>query len=829
MSLGSEAVHTAVGLARVVWQRRVAMLGCLLAAAALGGLYYLSATPIYQATAQMLVERVGENLLGASTAAELDNQSLIANQEALLTQPLVLERAAERLAGSSEETQIDMQGVPRHRWPEVLRNNLSVSSVNRTNLIGLNYRSKDPEAAVVVLQAVMDAYLDFVEEHHQSNSHSLLATLERVRGEVEEKLAQAQEQLLETRRRVRSLGLEQGGETVHPAVQRVIQLNDHLVGIQEQRIELEAALAALQQAILDGGDLREYLTLVQPEVGTQMMNNVLGLGATQTQTAAALERHLLDIRARLAGMREHYGETHPERLQLEREIVQAEQYLEAVQAGGSGPTGQLRREQLGPMLLSMLKEKLAKTRLYERELERELAASEQEAVELSDGLSELTIAQRELDRHTRLHETLLTQMAGLDIGRNRAGLTVSVTGEPTASPTPVSPRLSLIAAMVLFVGGGLGLVIAYVSDLMDDRFRSPDELERQLRLPLLSVVRRMEAGEREGAAAVLVHARPNAVETEPFRTLRTSLLIAGGDERRIGITSTQPGDGKTTVASNLAASLAQSGRRVLVIDGDLRKPGLSNLFKVRDREGLSTILCMSEPIAQAAPPRVVASEIPGLSLIPCGPKPLDPSELLARMRMAELLAWAEQHFDMVIVDCPPALVASDALIVGRLVDQMMLVVRPDQNPRRMVIRAIEALRSVQTPLRGIIANNVSNRSENHYYGYGYGHYGYGEDEAELQAVPAEEFAVGVPGMPHSPLPHSPLPNSPLPGAPSVAGPGPGVPVTPHAPAAPASFFAPPAPHFEPAPTSADSSPEEPAPERRTQPRRRRSPSSQTAA
>lgn len=792
--LGTEAVHAAVSFARVVWQRRVYVLGCLLAATALGSLYYVTATPIYQATAQMLVERVGENLLGSSPSVELDNQSLIANQEALLTQPMVLEHAAQRLAAGPEEARVDLQGIPRHRWPEVLRSGLSVSSLRRTNLIGLNYRSKHPQAAVVVLQAVMDAYLDFVEEHHQSNSHSLLGTLERVRGEVEQKLAQAQEQLLATRRRVRSLGLERGDDTVHPAVQRVIQLNDHLVQIQEQRIELDAGLAALQQAIREGGDLREYLALVQPEVGTQLMNNSLGLGATQAQSSAAMERHLLDIRARLVGISEHYGETHPERLQLEQEIAQAERYLTQLQAGGDRHVEQLRQEQLAPMLLSMLKEKLAKTRLYERELQRELAKSEQEAVELSDGLSELAIAQRELDRHTRLHETLLTQMAGLDIGQNRAGLSVSVTGEPTADRRPVSPRLSLLAAMVLFVGGGLGLLVAYVSDLLDDRFRSPDELERQLRLPLLSVVRRLEPIDAEGAASVLVHASPHAADAEPFRTLRTSLMLAGADERRIAVTSTQPGDGKTTVASNLAASFAQSGRRVLLIDGDLRKPGLSNLFKVRDREGLSTILSASEPVSEATPPRIVSSLIPGLSLIPCGPKPLDPSELLARMRMAELLAWAEQHFDLVIVDCPPALVASDALIVGRLVDQMMLVVRPDQNPRRMVIRAINALRSVQTPLRGIVANNVSNRSETNYYGYGYGHYGYGEDEALERAAGSDEH----PDHPAAP----PWQDDPsLPGLPNTA-------IEP--------FSAPPAaPHFGVVPPAGE-------PVTRAVPRRRRS-------
>jgi capsular exopolysaccharide synthesis family protein len=223
------------------------------------------------------------------------------------------------------------------------------------------------------------------------------------------------------------------------------------------------------------------------------------------------------------------------------------------------------------------------------------------------------------------------------------------------------------------------------------------------------------------------------VESEAFRTLRTTLAFSGGEMQRLAVTSSEPGDGKTTVLSNLGASFAQAGKRTLLIDADMRRPGLSKLFSLRGRNGLSDVLRGSTDIATMCGERIQETGVPGLFLLPCGPKPADPAELLSGPRMADLVAWAETHFDQVLIDCPPMLAASDAALVGRLTDGVVLVVQPEKNHRRLVLRAVEGLRALQVTLVGVVANNVNGAGEEGYYGYGAGYgygYGYGESDDE---------------------------------------------------------------------------------------------------
>ena len=194
----------------------------------------------------------------------------------------------------------------------------------------------------------------------------------------------------------------------------------------------------------------------------------------------------------------------------------------------------------------------------------------------------------------------------------------------------------------------------------------------------------------------------------------------------MGITSSEPGDGKTTVICNLAVCYAQAGKRTLLIDADMRKPGLSRLFKMRSLGGLSETLRADEPIVEMCQQRIRATDIAKLDVLPCGPKPPDPAELLTSSRFSDLLAWAETQYDQVLVDCPPVMAATDAAIVGRVVDGMLMVVQPEKNHRRLVLRAVESLLSIQANLRGIVANRVGDEKEGGYYGYGSGYgYGYG--------------------------------------------------------------------------------------------------------
>jgi capsular exopolysaccharide synthesis family protein len=330
------------------------------------------------------------------------------------------------------------------------------------------------------------------------------------------------------------------------------------------------------------------------------------------------------------------------------------------------------------------------------------------------------------------HDTLLDRISNIDINQNHADVRVTVVNEPVVEHLPISPSLKLVVMLCLLGGFGGGAAIVYVLDVLDERFRSPEELSSQLRAPVLAIVRQLSPTLKSGVEAVHVHASPDDVASEAFRTLRTTLAFTDRDRKTLSITSTEPGDGKTTVLVNLATSFAQAGKRTLIVDADLRRPGMSRLFGLTGISGLSEILRQSDELLTMAPPRICATGIDKLDLLPSGPKTFDPTVLLSSTRLTDLLVWAESLYDQVLIDSPPVLAASDAAIIGRLTDGIILVVQPDKNHRRGVIRAVSELTSMHVPILGVVANRVSDANSSGYYGYGYAH-GYGKESGNDKA------------------------------------------------------------------------------------------------
>lgn len=283
--------------------------------------------------------------------------------------------------------------------------------------------------------------------------------------------------------------------------------------------------------------------------------------------------------------------------------------------------------------------------------------------------------------------------------------------------------LSLFAGLVC----GLGLV--YVLDILDDRFRSVEDMEQQLGASVLTMVRQLKYSESNDLESLQMYAAPMAAESEAFRTLRTALALKDQELRQIVVSSAEPGDGKTTILANLAVCYAQSQKKTLLIDADLRRPRLTSSMGMRNRPGLSGIVGASDDVMKMAASHVVPSGMEDLDFLPSGPRPSNPAELLTNPRFAQLLAWAETVYDRVLIDSPPALAASDTAVIGRLVDGVILVVQPDKNRRRIVLRTVDGLRSLGCRMLGIVVNRMTADTENGYYSYGYGYgYGYGHDD-----------------------------------------------------------------------------------------------------
>ena len=231
----ADSIHALIRFLQIVLNRKIYVIAAVVVAALLGALYYFTATPIYQATAQLLILQSGSDVWSPTMTAEASRQALIPTYERLFTTQEVLEGAVEQLIKGPAETRIDFGATPRHKWADVLRDNISAQAVRRTNVIEISYRSRSPQAAEAVVAAVVQSYLEFMDRNHKNVSAEIVQILEQERLEIEGKLTAKQQELLTVQKRLRDLGISDNQNVVHPAVQRVMRLNESLVKIQQDR------------------------------------------------------------------------------------------------------------------------------------------------------------------------------------------------------------------------------------------------------------------------------------------------------------------------------------------------------------------------------------------------------------------------------------------------------------------------------------------------------------------------------------------------------------------------------------------------------------------
>jgi capsular exopolysaccharide synthesis family protein len=291
---------------------------------------------------------------------------------------------------------------------------------------------------------------------------------------------------------------------------------------------------------------------------------------------------------------------------------------------------------------------------------------------------------------------------------------------PASTPLrPDSPQPRRDAVVALVVGLLLGVAFALLREHLDDSVKTKDELERVSDgLPTLGIVPR-EAGWKDREEAYVVSRdEPFSPSAEAFRSLRTAIQFIGLDRpvHTLQITSPNAGEGKTSTLSNLAVALARAGKRVGLVCCDLRRPRLHEFFGIPNTVGFTSVL-LGEVSLDAAMVRVHGEA--NLAVLPSGPLPPNPSELLASPRTAEVLTALQAHFDVVLVDSPPVLPATDAAVISGRVDVSLLVANAGETGRKEMTRAIELLRQVDAPLIGVVLNGARNEPGS---GYGYHHH-----------------------------------------------------------------------------------------------------------
>lgn len=726
----SHGFHALVRFLRVVRRHRAIFIGFVAASIFFAVVYHKRTPKRFEASAKLMVRQL------QSASSEYDSGrsgGLLSSYRQLLLSDSVLFSTVELL--SKKPPELATGNPDRSLWPKILRRDmLDVTFDEKENILDLKCRSLSPEATVDVIRALTKASSEFMESFQKNEALETVRKLDLRREEIEKELFVKEKELLQARKECGDITVNENSEVSHPLVQRVTHLNEALTGVRSKRLELESMLTSVRSLVATNSDLTLALQKLASLVGQNVMSQLTGLSSTAPETLQKLNEEARKMESELMSLRRHFGSRHSEIVRREVMLTTQRSLIASAESESLRNVSiGVRDPRVGQWLIATVGAELETTRQYELSLTREYLGVEQEALVLSDKISGIQLTERQVETLRESHSSLLNRLTSINIQPDGGVFKVAALTDPLVPTNPSYPILSRTLAIFLVGAVVLAIGVIYVIDVLDDRLRSPEEVREELGLSVLGVIRKLPSDEID-KAKIYVHGFPHTIHAECFRTLKTSISMSAMDTKCIAVTSTEASEGKTTTTVNLAASYAQTGLRTLLIDADMRRPGLSRLLEVRGHGGLSEVLRAETDIPQMCIDRIVKTEVNGLEVLPCGPRILNAGMLLSMPALADILDWAVSEYDQVIVDCPPTLPVSDAAIVGRFVDSMLFLMNPDKAHRRSVARAVDQLRAVDLKIVGIVANTSLSEDKNSYgyqYGYGYGYgaeYTYGHDE-----------------------------------------------------------------------------------------------------
>ena len=415
---------------------------------------------------------------------------------------------------------------------------------------------------------------------------------------------------------------------------------------------------------------------------------VLGNGFVQN-----LKAELATTERGLAEQTEFRGDRHPEVIQARAEVETAERRLEA----------EIQK------VVEAEQTEFQAAEAEERSLVAALETQTREALALDRRGIEYGVLRRDAESNRQIYDSLLQRTKETGISGELTTNNIRVVDVAERPRTPVSPRRGLNLLLALVGGSMFGVGIAFFFEYFDNRLKTPDEVEAQLGLPSLGLIPAL----RKFKAEPLVSNGVPPQFAEAFRALRTNLLFSNFDEgmRTIAVTSTGPGEGKSIVASNIAIGLAQTGERILLIDGDMRRPRVHDLFDQQQDPGLSNLLVGNAKVQDA----VRKSRVENLWTLCSGRIPPNPSELLGSKRFTAFLDSLHDHFDWVLIDCPPVMAVTDATVVAHASSAVLFVIGAEMTSKHAAKTALTHLDAVGARYVGTVLNRVDLQRNGYYY------------------------------------------------------------------------------------------------------------------
>ena len=638
---------------RIILRRRWAILAVFICLVGLVALKTYTATPVYKATVQILVER--------KTPGHLDQRDSLYSpeyyygEEFYQTQYKLLESRAlaKKVADTMQlknhpyysqifrDLPATADEVMKQRAEESLvsavAGGVQISPIRQSSLIDVSFSHPDPQFAANLVNTLARCYIEQSLELHTAASQEEAEWLKKKLSESRAKL-EASEEKLNRYKRDNGIVVTEDKESI--TAQKLEQLNKDLVAAQTHRMEVETRFNAVSQG----------------KPIAQVLDNPL-IQQLKTQEAKIL--------AEQSELSRRFGPEHPRILQLSNELA-------ATRGKVAAETNQV---------VQAIKNEYQMAKAQEDNLKAALDAQKADTQDMSDKNVRYRVLLRDVETNRALYENMLRSLKTTNATENLPVTNIRIVypaAVPTAPASPNKPRNLLLASLF---GVILGIGVAFTLETLDTTLKTPEEVEKLLEIPNLAMIPHVEwpaNNPAQEAPELMVHANNQPMASEKYRVLRTSILLssAGHAPRVLLITSTLATEGKTLTAVNLATAMAKAEPNVLLVDSDLRRPSLHQLFQVPIEPGLSNFL-----VGEIDEIPALATMIPNLFFVPCGSIPPDPSELLGSERMQEFLSRARERFGRIILDSPPLLSVTDPAILANQVEGVVLVVKADLVPR----------------------------------------------------------------------------------------------------------------------------------------------------
>jgi capsular exopolysaccharide synthesis family protein len=584
---------------------------------------------------------------------------------------------------------------------EILSRLVTVESLDKQDVIRVSTEAEFPSDAARIANAVVRAYI----EYQSDTVNEMVQSVKREKLSREQGLSQMRAKLLKLRQRNHSLNFRQDQGNI--IFQRLSRLADAVMNAEMAMVNAKFAHDLAKSGSADPEKTRQALWALRENISYEELRREQDL----RQEVASLRNQLRELSL-------HYQPDHPAIAPVKKELAEAKRKLE------------LQKEEIGRIYRTLVRQRYELARKKLSDLQAAFADQQAKAMELNARAAEYALLKSDVERTEKLVQTLndrLDQM-GVSPGDNGV-LNFRVLEDARPARKPSSPDVVRVGVVSVLAGLSLGLLVAFVMDWTDPRFRTEQEVSLQLGLPILGTVPTIEGKAREKRIAQTVVVDPPSAAAEGYRVIRTGVYFATGrgDFRSILITSSAPGEGKSTLASNLALTMAEAGMRVLVIDADRYRPVQHEHFQLEPEDERRINQRSLESLL------IRRTDRDNVDVLPNGPLLQAALGALGKEPWTYLLERIGREYDRVVVDAPPTLPMADSISLAASCDVTLMVIRRDRTPAKVATLAVETLRQVGANLLGVVLNAVE--SHGNYYGYALGHYAHYFRASESQEDP----------------------------------------------------------------------------------------------